>query len=135
LGAAEPALALLLADADTAAERAQAIEAANGERRAVQDRVMTEALAQLGESDPGPAVVLAGEGWPAGVVGIVAAKLVDKYQRPAFVIGIDPVTGVGRGSARGVGGVNLYEALASASRELGPRLDRFGGHAAAAGFT
>jgi single-stranded-DNA-specific exonuclease len=131
LGAAEPSLALLLADADSAAERAQALEAANAERRAIQDRVIGEALALLGDRDPGPAVVIAGEGWPAGVVGIVAAKLVDRYQRPAFVVGIDPETGLGRGSARTAGGVNLYRALCEAS----PCLDRYGGHAAAAGFT
>jgi single-stranded-DNA-specific exonuclease len=131
LGAAQPSLALLLADAESAAERAQALEAANTERRAIQDRVMTEALELLGDRDPGPAVVIAGEGWPAGVVGIVAAKLVDRYQRPAFVVGIDPETGLGRGSARTAGGVNLYRALCEAS----PWLDRYGGHAAAAGFT
>jgi len=131
LGAAEPSLALLLADADSAAERAQALEAANTERRAIQDRVMTEALELLGDRDPGAAVVIAGEGWPAGVVGIVAAKLVDRYQRPAFVVGIDPETGLGRGSARTAGGVNLYRALCEAA----PCLERYGGHAAAAGFT
>jgi single-stranded-DNA-specific exonuclease len=65
------------------------------------------------------------------VVGIVAAKLVDRYQRPAFVIGIDPDTGLGRGSARTTGGVNLYTALSAAAGCL----DRYGGHAAAAGFT
>lgn len=131
LGAAQPSLALLLADAESAAERAQALEAANTERRAIQERVMTEALELLGDRDPGAAVVIAGEGWPAGVVGIVAAKLVDRYQRPAFVVGIDPQTGLGRGSARTAGGVNLYRALCEAS----PWLDRYGGHAAAAGFT
>jgi single-stranded-DNA-specific exonuclease len=131
LGAAEPSLALLLADAGSATERAQALEAANTERRAIQDRVMTEALELLGDRDPGPAVVIAGEGWPAGVVGIVAAKLVDRYQRPAFVVGIDPETGLGRGSARTAGGVNLYRALCEAA----PCLERYGGHAAAAGFT
>jgi single-stranded-DNA-specific exonuclease len=131
LGAAEPSLSLLLAEPDTAAERAQALEAANTQRRSIQDKVMDEALVMLGDADPGPAIVIAGEGWPTGVVGIVAAKLVDRYQRPAFVIGIDRETGVGRGSARTCAGVNLYEALATAA----PMLDRFGGHAAAAGFT
>jgi single-stranded-DNA-specific exonuclease len=92
---------------------------------------MAEAIELLGDRDPGPAVVIAGEGWPAGVVGIVAAKLVDRYQRPAFVVGIDPETGVGRGSARTAGGVNLYRALTEAA----PWLDKYGGHAAAAGFT
>ncbi|MDX2087977.1 MAG: single-stranded-DNA-specific exonuclease RecJ [Kofleriaceae bacterium] len=134
LGAAEPSLALLLADEESAAERAQALEAANAERRQIQERVMEEALAQLGDRDPGPAVVIAGEGWPTGVVGIVAAKLVDKYQRPAFVIGIDPTTGVGRGSARTCGGINLYEALSEAA-QVPNCLGRWGGHAAAAGFT
>ncbi|HMG22263.1 MAG TPA: single-stranded-DNA-specific exonuclease RecJ [Kofleriaceae bacterium] len=131
LGAALPSLELLLADVESAPECAQALETANTERRAIQDRVMAEALELLGDRDPGPAVVIAGEGWPAGVVGIVAAKLVDRYQRPAFVVGIDPVTGLGRGSARTAGGVNLYRALCEAA----PWLDRYGGHAAAAGFT
>jgi single-stranded-DNA-specific exonuclease len=131
LGAATPSLALLLADTGSAAECAQVLEAANTERRAIQDRVMAEAVEMLGDRDPGPAVVIAGDGWPAGVVGIVAAKLVDRYQRPAFVVGIDPETGIGRGSARTAGGVNLYRALCDAA----PWLDRYGGHAAAAGFT
>jgi single-stranded-DNA-specific exonuclease len=130
LGAAEPSLSLLLADAESAEARAAALEAANTERRAIQDRVMAEALEQLGEADPGPAIVIAGDGWPSGVVGIVAAKLVDKFQRPAFVIGVD-AAGVGRGSARTTGGVNLYQALTHAA----PCLQRYGGHAAAAGFT
>jgi single-stranded-DNA-specific exonuclease len=150
LGAAEPSLSLLLADADSAAARAQALEDANVERRAIQDRVMTEALEILsarhlpetpeGENgDPGGAIVIAGEGWPSGVVGIVAAKLVDRYQRPAFVIGIDPVTGIGRGSARTARGVNLYRALCDAASDMSSAgaagLGRYGGHAAAAGFT
>jgi single-stranded-DNA-specific exonuclease len=100
-----------------------------------------------------PAIVVAGEGWPSGVVGIVAAKLVDKYQRPAFVVGIDPETGLGRGSARTAGGVDLYRALSDAWRDAKVAAAshaaaassatpsttaaswRYGGHAAAAGFT
>nr|MBA3396081.1 single-stranded-DNA-specific exonuclease RecJ [Deltaproteobacteria bacterium] len=141
LGAAEPSLALLLADSATAAARAQVLEAANAERRTIQDRVMTEALDQLDARSidtSGAAIVVAGVGWSSGVVGIVAAKLVDKYQRPAFVIGIDPETGLGRGSARTSGGVDLYRALADAWRDCSAGATpewRFGGHAAAAGFT
>ncbi|MEJ7601872.1 MAG: DHHA1 domain-containing protein [Kofleriaceae bacterium] len=134
LGAAEPSLALLLSDEDSAPARAQALEDANHERRAIQERVVAEAIERVGEGDPGPAIVIAGEGWPAGVVGIVAAKLVDRYQRPAFVIGIDPETGIGRGSARTCGGVDLYRALSAAAADSGC-MGRFGGHAAAAGFT
>ena len=104
---------------------------------------MNEALARIEDrlastnGDPGDAIVIAGEGWPTGIVGLVASKLVDRYQRPAFVVGIDPETGLGRGSARTPGTVDLYQALSSASREMpaGTGLERYGGHAAAAGFT
>jgi single-stranded-DNA-specific exonuclease len=131
LGAAEPSLSLLLADEKTAPARAAVLEAANTERRSIQDRVVEEVMARLEGTEIGPAIVIAGENWPTGVVGIVAAKLVDKYQRPAFVIGLDPVAGIGRGSARTRVGVNLYEALTAAA----PALMRYGGHAMAAGFT
>ncbi len=135
LGAAQPALALLLAEADSAAARATEVETANLRRREVQERVMDEVLAKLDQDgvcdNPGAAIVVAGESWPTGVVGIIASKLVDKFRRPAFVIGVDPTTGLGRGSARTVPGVNLYEALRGAA----PHLQRYGGHAAAAGFT
>lgn len=135
LGAAEPALALLLADADSAAARAADLEDANTMRRAIQDRVMDDVMAKLDATgvanNPGAAIVVAGESWPTGVVGIIASKLVEKFHRPAFVIGVDPSSGIGRGSARTVPGVNLYEALRSAA----PHLQRYGGHAAAAGFT
>ncbi|HEU5056178.1 MAG TPA: single-stranded-DNA-specific exonuclease RecJ [Kofleriaceae bacterium] len=132
LGDAEPALALLLAEDRPAAEAAaDALERANAERRAEQERVTAEALAALGSRDPGPAVVVAKTGWPSGVVGIVAARLVDIYRRPAFVIALDPESGLGRGSARTAGEVDLYRALERAA----PHLVRFGGHAAAAGLT
>src|SRR5690606_17812877 len=75
--------------------------------------------------------VVAGEGWPSGVVGIVAAKLVERYGKPAFVIAVDPATGEGRGSARAIPGVNLYDAL-HACRDC---LVRYRGHAGAAGLT
>lgn len=131
LGDAQPALELLLADAARAHEAAAALESANVARRGVQDEVLAAAIRALGDGDPGPAVVIAGEGWPSGVVGIVAAKLVERYRRPAFVIAVDPATGVGRGSARSYGGVDLYRALGACA----PMLERFGGHAAAAGLT
>ncbi len=132
LGDADPALRLLLASAAEADERAAALDEANTQRRGLQDRVLEEALAAIeGAGEPGPAIVVAGRGWAPGVVGIVAAKLVDQYQRPAFVVAVDPETGTGRGSARTAGGVDLYRAMAACA----PRLIRFGGHAAAAGLT
>lgn len=132
MGDAAPALALLMSeDARTAAMWAERLEESNRERRGAQDRVVAEADELLAGLDPGAAVVVAGRGWPPGVVGIVAAKLVERYQRPAFVIAVDPDSGEGRGSARSHGGVDLYQALASCQRLL----VRFGGHAAAAGLT
>jgi single-stranded-DNA-specific exonuclease len=132
LGDAAPSLNLLLAaDPGEAARWAEELERANDARRVEQDRVMAEASEMLEESEPGAAVVVAGRGWAAGVVGIVASKLVDRYQRPCFVIAVDEETGEGRGSGRSCGGVDLYRALASCERFL----VRFGGHAGAAGLT
>jgi single-stranded-DNA-specific exonuclease len=132
LGDADPALRLLLASAAEADERAAALDEANTQRRGLQDKVLEEALATIeANGDPGPAIVVAGRGWTPGVVGIVAAKLVDLYRRPAFVVAIDEATGTGRGSARSASGVDLYRAMAACEA----RLIRFGGHAAAAGLT
>jgi single-stranded-DNA-specific exonuclease len=134
LGDAGPALRLLLATEAEADACAAALEEANASRRQLQDRVLEEALGILDGSDPGPAIVVAGRGWSAGVVGIVAAKLVDLYRRPAFVIAVDPETGTGRGSARapnGGAGCDLYRALEACA----PLMVRWGGHAAAAGLT
>lgn len=129
MGDAQPALELLLAEDDErAATRAAVCEAANLERRAVQERVLAEALTQA-ETQPDGVIVAAGHGWHAGVVGIVAAKLVDRFARPAVVIALDG--DVGRGSARTVGSFHLHRAL-SAQADL---LLRYGGHAAAAGLT
>lgn len=132
LGDAEPSLALLLATDDASAARwADELERANQNRRAVQDTVLAEAMAMAEAGDPGPAVVVAGQGWPSGVVGIVAAKLVERFDRPAFVIAVDQASGYGRGSARTTEGVDLYRALDSCAGML----IRFGGHVAAAGLT
>lgn len=131
LGDAAPALALLMADERTAMACAERLEEANELRRAEQDRVFAEAYEVLGDADPGRAVVVSGRGWTPGVVGIVASRLVERYGRPAFVIAVDPETGEGRGSCRTVDGVNVYDALHACE----PLLERFGGHAAAAGLT
>ena len=132
VGDAQPSLDLLLCRDPIAAEAgARHLDELNLQRRGLQDQVLAEVEAQLGAADPGPAVVVWGEGWSSGVVGIVAAKLVDRYRRPAFVVAVDPATGQGRGSARTSAGIHLYNALA----DCRDHLLRFGGHAAAAGFT
>ncbi|MGZ3408447.1 MAG: single-stranded-DNA-specific exonuclease RecJ, partial [Polyangia bacterium] len=130
LGDAQPSLDLLLADESNAEARAAVLEAANVERRAVQERVLTEAMQQA-EAQSDGVLVVAGSGWHAGVVGIVAAKLVDRFARPSLVIALDGDSKVGVGSARTVGGFHLQRALAGCA----DLLLRHGGHAAAAGLT
>src|SRR5690606_2555248 len=66
-----------------------------------------------------------------GVIGIVASRLVERFRRPAVVIGFDPETGVGRGSGRSIGGFDLHAALARCA----DLLEGYGGHKQAAGLT
>jgi len=130
LGDAQVALDLLLAtDAERAREVACALEELNRERQRIQERIWTEALAAAEAHLDEPALVLGAEGWHQGVVGIVAAKLVDKYRKPAVVVGFRD--GQGRGSARTVGGVDLCRALATCRAHLAG----FGGHPMAAGVS
>ncbi len=130
LGDATPALELLLADASNAEARAAACEAANVERRAVQERVLVEAMQQA-EAQSDGVIVVAGAGWHAGVVGIVAAKLVDRFARPSVCIALDGASATGVGSARTIAGFHLHRALTGCA----DLLVRYGGHAAAAGLT
>ena len=130
LGEAQLALDLLLADDDPSADRlAEELDERNRQRQVIQEQVWTEALAACEPYETAAALVVGAEGWHAGVVGIVAAKLVEKFARPAVVIAFE--AGVGRGSARTIPGFNLYEALVGCA----PHLSRFGGHAAAAGMS
>jgi single-stranded-DNA-specific exonuclease len=129
LGEAQLALDLLLASPADAPKLAEAINDQNTERQRIQELVWMEARAQGAAQADAPAVVVGAEGWHQGVVGIVAARLVDELGRPAIAVGFKD--GQGRGSARTVPGVNLYEALAA----CGTHLTKFGGHAGAAGMS
>jgi single-stranded-DNA-specific exonuclease len=133
LGEAQLALDLLLAGTAADAERlAGELEEQNTERQRIQELVWKEALGQaalqIQDGDP-PALVVGADGWHHGVVGIIAARLVDRFARPAVAIGFRD--GHGRGSARTVAGVNLYDALARCAGLL----SKFGGHAGAAGMS
>ena len=129
LGEAQLALDLLLAAPADAARLAEAIDDQNRERQRIQELVWMEARAQAAAQADAPAVVVGGEGWHQGVVGIVAARLVDEMGRPAIAVGFKD--GEGRGSARTIPGVNLFEALTA----CGAHLTKFGGHAGAAGMS
>lgn len=132
LGDAQLALDLLLARDDAEATRlAAALDDVNRERQRIQELVWAEALAAAEATASAPAIVVGGQGWHHGVVGIIAARLVDRFGKPSVVIGFDGA--VGRASARTTttGEVNLYEALAATAQHL----VRYGGHAGAAGLT
>jgi len=119
-------------DAAEAAELARRLDGLNRERQAIEAAVLEAALAQIeAAGDAGPVVVAAESGWHAGVVGIVASRLVERFNRPACVVAFDGNTGTG--SARSVAGVDLGAAVIAA-RQAG-LLIKGGGHKMAAGFT
>jgi single-stranded-DNA-specific exonuclease len=128
---ADAGVELFLAGSDERArEIASELGRANNERRRIEREVETAAEAarrELPEGQP-PAIVVAGDGWHPGVVGIVASRLVRKHGVPAVVISIDGDTA--RGSARGVPGLDLLDAITEAAGFL----EGYGGHAAAAGL-
>lgn len=113
-----------------AMQLAQELEQLNRRRQDLEAEIMREAVAMLGEGAAPPAIVLASRGWHLGVVGIVAARLMERFHRPAIVLAINE-QGVGKGSARTIPGFDLYQALASC-KDL---LVAFGGHPSAAGLT
>lgn len=130
LGDAQRALDLLLARDPSAASRLAAeLDDLNRERQRIQERIWSEAVAMAESSMDHPALVLGAEGWHQGVVGIVAAKLVEKFRKPAIVIGFN--AGQGRGSARTLGEFDLYRALSLCEGHL----TTFGGHPMAAGVS
>ncbi|HEX9106954.1 MAG TPA: single-stranded-DNA-specific exonuclease RecJ, partial [Longimicrobiales bacterium] len=133
LGDACDGVHLLLCDDDMEAARlAQGMETQNRERRSVDRDMLAQALEQL-ERDYDPdrdyAVVLAGEGWHPGVIGIVASRVVERIHRPTVLIALNGGPHA-RGSARSIPGFHLYDALATCAGML----VRFGGHKYAAGL-
>ena len=124
---------LLTKDEGEAATLAGALERANSERRQEQDRVMMEALTLLGDQDLSGSgcLVVAGPNWHTGVVGLVANKLVERFNRPAILIAVDEESGFGRGSARSIGPFHMLNAMTA----CGDHLLEFGGHSHAAGLS
>ena len=124
-------------DAEEAGALAAELDALNAERKAVEAQVLAEAdaqaQAQLAADPDAPVLVVAGQDWHPGVVGIVAGRLRERWRRPAVVIALDPATGVGKGSGRSQPGVNLGRAV-QAAFDAGLLLSG-GGHAMAAGAT
>lgn len=130
LGAPDASLSLLLAkDLLEARVLAAQVEELTRRRRTVERDVLDAALAEVertGQADA-PAIVVGAEGWNVGVVGIVAARLVDRFHVPAIVVGFEGDEG--RGSVRGPKGARLHDALVTCADTM----EGFGGHQAAAG--
>jgi len=125
------ALRLLMTENKKEASRLSAdLEETNRLRREVGDRVLQEALTQTKSlGDLPAAIVLWGEDWHRGVLGIAAARLAEEYNRPTVLLAC--ADGVARGSGRSIPGYDLFAGISSCERWL----QRFGGHKQAAGLT
>ncbi len=129
---AETALKLLISDnLAIALDIADKVDGCNRQRHELENEIMEAAVAHI-EGDTrlkySKVIVVCGEGWHHGVVGIVAAKLVEKYGRPAVVITFDGDEGTG--SARSIDGFSVYDAI----KYCDDLLTHFGGHTMAAGL-
>lgn len=123
---------LLCEDPEKARQLAGRLSQANADRQAAEQAIMAQAQAQI-DADPARlldrVLLIWGEDFHPGVIGIVASRLVERYGRPAMVIGVQ--NGEGKGSGRSVPGFNLHRAIAACA----DLLIRYGGHAMAAGLS
>lgn len=135
LESADPAVELLLTASEEEAELlATEIDGLNRERQTVVASITEEAIAVVERQFPpedNDVLIIAGEGWNAGVIGIVASRLVERFYRPTIVLSLDSEKGLAKGSARSIVGFDMFKEL-SKSRDI---LPHFGGHPMAAGLT
>ena len=134
LDSADKAVELLLADSlEEASSLAKFLDERNSERRGIEEKILQDATRMV-ESAPEYAesnsLVLSSRKWHKGVIGIVASSLAGSCGKPAFLISVDE-NGVGRGSGRSFGGINIFSVLLKCE----DLLVEFGGHAYAAGVT
>ncbi len=132
IGSAETAVELLLCeDREKAMKIAAELDSTNKNRQDTEKRIFEEAMDKVMKDaafDKKQVIVLSGEGWHHGVIGIVAARICERFYKPCILVSYE--NGVGKGSGRSIPGFNLFEAL-SATEE---HLTNFGGHAQAAGL-
>lgn len=130
LDTAEHALAMLRATDKTAAlEAARQLDEFNAMRRSQQDAIFKEAVQQAEQYQDDPVLVLSGRGWNHGIIGIVAAKIVEKYHKPTYVL--EEMEFEAKGSARSFGDFSVADAI-RASDDI---ITKGGGHKLAAGVT
>ena len=116
---------------EKAAELAAQMDLHNKERQAIEKIILEEAIAQGMTQANAPFVLVSGDGWHPGVVGIVAGRLKERFGKPAFVAGFEG--GMGRGSARSIPGIDLGGIIRAAAEAK--VIEYGGGHAMAAGFS
>ena len=138
IGHANDALELLCATTwDVAQRQAARLEAMNRERQELEAHLVEEAAAGaesfLGGREQKTPLVVAGENWHPGVLGLIASRLKERFATPVIALGVDPATGLATGSARSVSGVDIGRAVARAVAE--GVLSKGGGHAMAAGMS
>jgi single-stranded-DNA-specific exonuclease len=123
---------LTSADATEAAKIADYLQKQNVERQQLEKKILNEALQQVADlkmdGDDCRAIVVAADGWHAGVVGIVASRLVDRFNKPAVMIALN--NGLGQGSARSIAAFNVTRAFTACATHL----ESYGGHEMAAGL-
>lgn len=134
LGSAERGVRLFTTDDRVLAEAlARELDEENKQRQDTENLILEEAISYVEENlepDREKVLVVCGEGWHHGVVGIVSSKITERYNRPSIVISTDK-EGNGKGSARSIKCFNLFKALTTCE----DLLDRFGGHEMAAGIS
>ena len=131
MGHEQIALDLFLAkDYDTAKKLAIKLNEYNTERQSIEKRIFDEAKEKIeNEEKDNACIIVGGEGWHHGIIGIVASKVTDMYFKPSILICFEK--DIGKGSGRSIPGFDLHEALMNCSTEL----EKFGGHAMAVGVT
>lgn len=121
---------LMTQDTDEAEHLAEVVQGLNQERQQIVNGIVKEAEALVNENDIKGVTIVAKEGWNEGVLGIVASKLVRKYDRPAIVLAINSENGSAKGSARSIPAFDLFQNC----MKVRDYFTRFGGHSQAAGM-
>ncbi|MCS7100534.1 MAG: DHHA1 domain-containing protein, partial [Burkholderiaceae bacterium] len=127
---------LLTDDADVALARAAQLDALNRERRAIEEQMQLDADIELQETDLAGrrSIVLFNDAWHPGVIGLVAARIKERHHRPTIAFArVDE--GTLRGSGRSIEGVHLRDTLDLVTKAAPSLIEKFGGHALAAGLT
>lgn len=119
-------------NAQLAYSHAAELDRVNEDRKKLQNQILEDALLEAYKRDTDPVIIVAMEGWHAGVIGIIAGRLKERFDKPAIVIGLD-MSGVGKGSGRSIKGVNLGGAIVKA-KDAGLLLSG-GGHEMAGGLS